>query len=54
MESAVLFTRYDGPANWLTAKTNCEALGQRLAVLDTLEKRDALQEQGMLVLENFH
>ena len=46
MESTVLFTRYDGSANWLTAKANCEAKGERLAVLDTEEKRDALQEQG--------
>ena len=46
VETTVLFTRYNGPANWMTAKSNCETLGQRLAVLDTMEKRDALQEQG--------
>ena len=43
--SDVTFTRYDETVNWDTAKSRCEALGERLAVLDTAEKLSALQEQ---------
>ena len=44
-KTEVIFTLYDDPVNWVTAKSRCESLGQRLAVLDTPEKRAALQEQ---------
>ena len=40
-----MFMKFDGPVTWLTAKLKCEALGQRLAVLDTPEKLTVLQEQ---------
>ena len=44
-KAEIIFTLYDDPVNWMTAKSGCESLGQRLAVLDTPEKRAALQEQ---------
>ena len=43
--SAVTFTRHDDTVDWNTAKSRCEADGQRLAVLDTREKLTSLQEQ---------
>ena len=43
--SAVNFTLHDEKVHWHTAKSRCEALGQRLAVLDTEDKRTTLQEQ---------
>ena len=47
VESSVIFSS-DGPyASWSTAKSFCEDSGQRLAVLDTEEKRTALVVQGM-------
>ena len=39
--SAVTFTLSDEEVDWDTAKSRCEALGQRLAVLDTEEKLTA-------------
>ena len=45
MESAVTFTCTRVDVNWPTAKSRCESMGQRLAVLDTKEKREALREQ---------
>ena len=44
-ESSADFTRHDDDADWHTAKSRCEALGGRLAVLDTEEKLVVLQEQ---------
>ena len=47
-ESAALvinFTLHDENVNWNTAKSRCEALGQRLAVLDTPDKLATLREQ---------
>ena len=43
--SAVIFTRHYEEVDWNTAKSRCETVGQRLAVLDTVEKLVALQEQ---------
>ena len=46
VDSTFIFTLHDDDdADWNTAKSRCETLGQRLAVLDTEEKRDALQAQ---------
>ena len=44
-ESAVIFTNFDESVNWMTAKSRCEDLGQRLTVLDTKEKLMAFREQ---------
>ena len=44
-EPAVIFTSFDESVNWSTAKSKCEDLGQRLAVLDTKEKLMAFREQ---------
>ena len=43
--SAFIFTLHYEEVDWYTAKSRCEALGQRLAVLDTEEKLIALREQ---------
>ena len=43
----VTFTLYNDNVNWATAKSRCEDRGQRLAVLDTAQRRDELQLQGM-------
>ena len=51
--SAATFTlKHGGPGDgsiqlidWMTAKSKCEALDQRLAVLDTEEKLAAVREQ---------
>ena len=43
--SAVNFTLHNDTVDWPTAKSRCEALGQRLAVLDTEQKQTELQEQ---------
>ena len=43
--SAVTFTYNSKRFYWHMAKSMCEYLGQRLAVLDTEEKLDALKEQ---------
>ena len=43
--SALKFTLYDERVKWSTAKSRCEALGQRLAVVDTADKLTALKEQ---------
>ena len=48
MKADVTFTLHTNTTDWLTAKLRCEDLGGRLAVLDTAEKRDALQAQNML------
>ena len=46
VDSTFIFTLHDDDdADWFTAKSRCEALGQRLAVLDTEEKLIALQAQ---------
>ena len=34
-ESSVIFTLFTEDVNWVTAKSRCEDLGQRLAFLDT-------------------
>ena len=44
-ESGVIFTLKMDNSYWDTAKANCEALGQRLAVLDTSAKQSALEAQ---------
>ena len=44
-ESVILFTLFRNFVDWQTAKSNCEAEGQRLAILDTEEKRSAFQAQ---------
>ena len=36
--SAVKFILHDVNVNWTAAKSRCEALGQRLAVIDTEDK----------------
>ena len=46
-EAGVVFTMFDYDVDWYTAKANCEADGQRLAVLDTEEKRTAMKAQGV-------
>ena len=38
----VRLTFHDDVVDWFQAKASCEALGQRLAVLDTLEKHAEL------------
>ena len=43
--TAVKFTLYEERVAWDTAKSRCEAAGQRLAVLDTADKLAALKEQ---------
>ena len=48
VDPSVIFTLHDdNDADWFTAKFRCEALGERLAVLDTAEKRHALDVQRM-------
>ena len=44
-DSGVVFTLFRNTVTWETAKSNCEAEGQRLAILDTEEKRSAFQAQ---------
>ena len=41
----VNFTSYDDRVTWNVAKSRCEDLGQRLAVVDTAYKLTALREQ---------
>lgn len=45
VESGVIFTLSSDTANWATAKSNCEALGQTLAVLNSAAKQSALESQ---------
>ena len=44
-KSTIKFTLYGEKVEWDTAKSRCEDVGQRLAVLDTEEKLTALKEQ---------
>ena len=46
-QSRVVFNLFRDEVDWHTAKSECEAHGQRLAVLDTEEKRSALQAQNV-------
>ena len=47
-ESSIKLTLLFGnDATFSIAKSRCEAIGQRLAVLDTEEKRNSLHEQRM-------
>ena len=45
VESAVNFTLHTENVDWTTAKSRCETLGEKLAVLDTKDKLTASQEQ---------
>ena len=46
----ISFTLHQGPVKWATAKSKCEAAGQRLAVLDTEDKLSALKEQVWVLM----
>ena len=43
--SEFIFTLFNAATTWHGAKSNCEMLGQRLVVLDTVEKEAALKAQ---------
>ena len=45
VESGPIFTLSSVSIKWPDAKSNCEALGQHLAVLDSAEKQKALEVQ---------
>ena len=45
VESSSIFAHLFGTATWADAKSNCKALGQHLAVLDSAEKTTAFLAQ---------
>ena len=47
---SISFTLHEEQVNWNKAKSRCEALGQRLAVLDTEDKLTALKEQVWVLM----